>query len=122
MEDISMNSYFEMVLSKTGETVRVYGISTENGKTLATIYRPSVAGLGHPANGWQTVKITALVPPDFWMNDSYCTKTKKNKIKSRLKLITAEWQCTDGTVFTHEHLEDAIQHEATLMGEELEGE
>ena len=117
-----MNNYFEMILSKTGETVRVYGISTENGKTLATIYRPSVARLGHPANGWQTVKMTALVPPDFWMNDSYYTKTKKNKIKSRLKLITAEWQCTDGTVFTHEHLEDAIQHEATLMGEELGGE
>jgi hypothetical protein len=80
------------------------------------------AGLGHPANGWQTVKMTALIPPDFWVNDGYCTKTKKNKIKSRLKLISAEWQCIDGTVFTHEYLDDAIKYEATLIGEEIEGE
>jgi hypothetical protein len=37
-------------------------------------------------------------------------------------LISAEWQCSDGLVFTHEHLEDAICHEAELMGEELKGE
>ena len=42
--------------------------------------------------------------------------------RSRLKLITAEWQCTDGTVFTHEHLEDAIAYEANLMGEEYNKE
>jgi hypothetical protein len=111
------NNYFEMIYRKTGEMVRVYGISVENGVSMATIYRASTAGIGQPANGWMTVKMTALVPPDFWVNDAYCTKTKKNKIKSRLKLITAEWQCTDGTVFTHEHLEDAIAYEAKLMGE-----
>ena len=117
-----MNNYFEMILRKTGEVVRVYGVSVESNISFATIYRPSIAGLGQPTNGWQTVKMTALIPPDFWMDDDFCSKTKKNKIKSRLKLISAEWQCTDGTVFTHEHIEDAIKHEAKLMGEELEGE
>lgn len=117
-----MNSYFEMIYKKTGELVRVYSVSVENNISFATIYRPSMAGLGQPANGWQTVKMTSLVPPDFWVNDGYCTKTKKNKIKSRLKLISAEWQCTDGTVFTHEYLEDAIAYEAKLMGEEYEKE
>ena len=117
-----MNNYFEMVYRKTGETVRVYGTVDKNGALFAMIYRPSIAGLGNPANGWETVKMTALIPPEFWVNEGYCTKTKKNKIKSRLKLITAEWQCTDGTVFTHEHLEDAIEYEAKLMGEEYEKE
>ena len=116
-----MKDYFEMILRKTGETVRVYGISTENGEAFATIYRPSIAGLGNPANGWQTVKMITLIPPDFWINNGYCTKSEQNKIKSRLKLISAEWQCTDGTVYAHEHLEDAIQHEAKLMNEEKEG-
>jgi hypothetical protein len=37
-------------------------------------------------------------------------------------LITAEWQCTDGTVFAHEHLEDAIAYEAKLMGEDYNEE
>ena len=117
-----MNEYFEMILRKTGEVVRVYGVSVESNISFATIYRPSIAGLGQPTNGWQTVKMTALIPPDFWMDGGFCSKTKKNKIKSRLKLISAEWQCTDGAVFTHEYLEDAIKHEAKLMGEELEGD
>ena len=68
------------------------------------------------------MKMSRLIPLDLWINGEFCSKTKKNKIKSRLKLISAEWQCTDGTVFTHEHLENAIRHEAELMGEEIEGE
>ncbi len=116
-----MNEFIEMKLRKTGETVRVYSASVEAGCSYATIFSPSLAGK-QAGNGWQTVKMSALVPLDFWVDDGFCSKTKKNKIKSRLKLISAEWQCTDGTVFTHEHIEDAIKHEAKLMGEELEGE
>ena len=116
-----MNNYFEMKWRKTGETVRVYGVSVEGNISYATIFIPSLAGKQN-GNGWQTVKMSALIPVDFWIDDGFCSKTKKNKIKSRLKLISAEWECTDGTVFTHEFIEDAIRHEATLMGEELEGE
>lgn len=116
-----MNNYSEMIYRKTGETVRVYGISVENCNSLATVFIPSLAGK-QQGNGWQTVKTSALVPMEFWVDGSFCSKTKKSKIKSRLKLITAEWQCTDGTVFTHEHLDDAIKHEAELMGEEYEKE
>ena len=116
-----MTNYIEMKLRKTGETVRVYNFSNDGTTALATIYSPSLAGK-QQGNGWQTVKVSALVPLDFWIDDGFCSKTKKNKIKSRLKLISAEWQCTDGTVYTHEYLEDAIKHEAELMGEELEEE
>lgn len=116
-----MNNYFEMIYRKTGELVRVYGTAGKDGRLFATIYRPSLAGRD-PSNGWETVKMTALIPPEFWVNEGFCTKTKKNKIKSRLKLISAEWQCTDGTIFTHEYLDDAIAYEAGLMGEEYEKE
>ena len=116
-----MTDFIEMKLRKTGETVRVYDVSVDAGNSYATIFSPSLAGK-QSGNGWQTVKMSALVPLDFWIDGGFCSKTKKNKIKSRLKLISAEWQCTDGSVFTHEHLEDAIKHEAWLMGEELEGE
>ena len=116
-----MNEYFEMIFRKTGNVVRVYNISVENGISFATIFDTNVAGAQN-GNGWQTVKMSKLIPLDLWVNGEFCSKTKKNKIKSRLKLISAEWQCTDGSVFTHEHIEDAIKHEAALMGEELEGE
>lgn len=116
-----MNNYFEMKFRKTGETVRVYNVCVDAGVSYATIYSPNLAGK-QGGNGWQTVKMGTLVPLDFWTDDGFCSKTKKNKIKSRLKLITAEWQCTDGTVFTHEYLDDAIAYEAKLMGEEYEKE
>lgn len=121
-----MTNYIEMKLRKTGETVRIYNFSVENGCPHAIIYSPSLASK-QGGNGWQIVKASALIPVDFWIDDSktdknFCSKTKKNKIKSRLKLISAEWQCTDGTVYTHEYLEDAIKHEAELMNEELEEE
>lgn len=118
-----MNEFIEMKLRKTGEIVRVYGVSVavETGCSYATIFNSGLASK-QSGNGWQTVKMSALIPLDFWVGDAFCSKTKKNKIKSRLKLISAEWQCTDGTVFTHEYLEDAIKHEAKLMDEELEGE
>lgn len=116
-----MTNYIEMKFRKTGETVRVYNFSTDGNMSLATIYVPSIAVKQH-GNGWQTVKTSALVPLDFWVDDCFCSKTKKNKIKSRLKLISAEWQCTDGTVYDHEHIEDAISHEAKIMGEEFNEE
>lgn len=116
-----MTNYIEMKFRKTGETVRVYNFSTDGTSSLATIYVPSLAGK-QQGNGWQTVKASALIPLDFWVEDGFCSKTKKNKIKSRLKLISAEWQCTDGAVYTHEYLEDAIKHEAALMGEEFKEE
>lgn len=116
-----MTNYIEMKMRKTGETVRVYNFSTDGTSSLATIYVPSLAGK-QQGNGWQTVKVSALVPLDFWVDDAFCSKTKKNKIKSRLKLISAEWQCTDGAVYEHSDLEEAIKHEAMLMNTELEGE
>ena len=116
-----MTSYVEMKLRKTGETVRVYNFSIDGTSSIATIYSPTLAGR-QQGNGWQTVKVSALVPVDLCADDGFCSKTKKNKIKSRLKLISAEWQCTDGSVYTHEYLEDAIKHEAALMDEEFKEE
>ena len=118
-----MNGYCEMKLRKTGETVRVYNVSIIDKKSYATIFVPSFAG--QHGNGWQFVKISSLIPIDLWaaqFDGGFRSNAKQPNIKSRLKLISAEWQCSDGLVFTHEHLEDAINHEAELMGEELEGE
>lgn len=49
-----MNGYFEMKFRKTGETVRVYGVSVCEGVSYATIFIPSLAGK-QSGNGWQAV-------------------------------------------------------------------
>lgn len=115
-----MKEYIEMRVRKTEEVVHVYNIQIVGETSYATIFNANMAIKS--GNGWQTVKMSTLLPMDFYINSNFGSKTKKNKIKSRLKLISAEWQCTDGTVFTHEHLEDAINYEAALMNVELEGE
>ena len=115
-----MKDPIEMRMRKGGEVVHLYNIQIVDGTSYATIFNANMAKKS--GNGWQTVKVSALLPLDFYMEKAFMSKIKVNKIKSRLKLISAEWQCTDGSVFTHEYLEDAIKHEAVLMGEEIEGE
>lgn len=43
-------------------------------------------------------------------------RQKKNKLKARLTLHNAEWEATDGSLFTN--VEDAIEYERHLAGKE----
>ena len=65
-------------------------------------------------NGWVRVKAARFVPLEYVdLAGTYLSKSEKNKIKSRLKLTSAVWTCTDGTDFTD--CEAAIVHERELF-------
>lgn len=98
--------------------VDVYHIDYE--KKTATCFSSFVCQQQN-GNGWFTVKLGKLVPYPY--AEDYKTdmsKTERNKIKSMLTLTYAEWTCTDGAVYDHGHIEDAIQHQAQLMNKEDE--
>lgn len=113
-----MKDCIEMRMRKTGEIVRVYSIHSDGNYPTAIIYVPSLA-VKQQGNGWQTVRMSLLVPPEFYVDNNSISKTQKNKIKSRLKLISAEWMCSDGTIYTHDNLESAISHEAEIINKEI---
>ena len=109
--------YEEMRLRPNGEIVRVYSIDASTGN--ARIWCASQ--FMKSDQGWQTVKSNKLVPVDFPLHSElHLSNTKKNNAKKRLKLVDAVWETTDGLTWSHEHLEDAVVHEAELMKKESE--
>lgn len=94
--------------------VEVYQFDMLNSKAL--IYNPQLAG-AHQGNGWVQVKFSRLIPypeAEIYKIEGM-SKTKRNKAKSRLTLAYAEWVSSDGSIYDHNHLEDAIKHELELM-------
>ena len=107
-----------MYLRKKNRRVEVYAIDAVNG--MAVIYDPCVAA-GNPGHGggWQRVKLSSLIPEKYYnpITGDFQSKTEKNHYKSRLQLIAATWQCSDGEVFDHADIELAINHERELDAE-----
>ena len=96
--------------------VEVYDIKHIDGKDFAFCFVPTLAGQQN-GQGWLKVKLSKLIPyPHAYVYKTGMSKTEKNKIKSMLTIQYAEWVCTDGTVYTHDKLEDAIQHQKELVG------
>jgi len=103
--------YEEMQLRPGGQTVRVYSVGADN---MAVIFDPVMYMKNN--NGWDRVKVSRLVPMEFELNNrDHVSKTRKNKAKSRLKLVEATWESTDGTRYDLSELENAIRHELDLM-------
>lgn len=97
------------------QDVEVYHIDPE--KKVALCFSAFVCQQQN-GNGWFTVKLGKLVPYPYAENyKTGMSKTERNKIKSMLTLTYAEWTCTDGAVYDHVHIEDAIQHQAHLLEE-----
>ena len=92
--------------------VTLYGFTSDGN---AVIYDPQTAGRMN-GRGLMVVKLSKLIPPEYVSEEvgGFVSKTKRNEIKSKLKIVTAEWKCTDGTVYDHEHLEDAIAHQSEI--------
>ena len=112
-----MIMYEEMRLKKNGVVVRVYDITDG----MATIFDPAL--YQQQNNGWVKLNASKLVPMGFPINcDEYISKTKKNKAKSRMKLVNATWQTTDGIFWEHKEIESAISHEIELMEKESKKE
>ena len=103
--------YEEMQLKPGGQTVRVYSIDTDY---YATIFDP--VKWMKDNSGWEKVRVSRLVPMGYELNNrDHVSKTRKNKAKSRLKLVEATWESTDGNRYDLAQLEEAIKHELDLM-------
>ena len=100
---------------KTGERIEVYGFDVDH--AVALYYDPKIAK-GNGGNGWQKIQTKLLIPADYFNKGSFVSKTERNAIKSKLKLIDAIWECEDGTRYDHASLEDAIEHQRELMKED----
>lgn len=111
-----MEGYFEMMTRGTKEKVRVYHI--DNCGT-ATIWSPSQYHKG--AGGWLRLPLTKMMPVDFAPGgENEISMTQKNKAKKRLKLLDAVWQASDGSIYPHKELDDAIRHELDIMQKETD--
>lgn len=84
----------------------------------ALIFSPSIAG-NQNGNGWQQVKISQLIPVEYFDENKkgFTSNTERNKIKKRLTLTEAKWTCTDGVVFND--CDKAIAHERELIEKEV---
>lgn len=94
-----------------------------NDKTVL-IFNPYSARKNQGNNGWEVVARKNLIPAEYVdLAGNFLSKTERNKIKERLSLTRAVWECTDGESYTD--IEEAIAHEKKLMGESddfIEGE
>lgn len=116
------HNFTEMYNKKTCEVVRVYNFTVDvTGSIIAVVFSNNLAAK-NGGYGWQKVKASVLVPVDCVnSNGEFVSKTKRNAIKSMLKLNKAEWVCTDGTAFEsnsydgHSGLELAIEHQSSIV-------
>ena len=105
--------YEEMRLRPNGSIVKVYDITDG----MATIFDKEQ--FMKSDQGWVKVKVNKLVPMEFELHNSTTTsQTTKNKAKKRMHLEDATWKTSDGKLWSHDIIEDAIAHEIELMNEE----
>ena len=107
-----MMNPIKMKLKRDETPVDVYQIYTEDTTPMAIVF--DITQYRKSGGGWYRIKLSQLLPLDVpGNNKSILSKTEKNKIKSRIKLHYAEWECTDGCLYGD--IDDAINHEKTLM-------
>jgi hypothetical protein len=108
--------YIEMYSKNSKSNVRVYSFLVVDNKAMAMIFNPNAL-----PNPWSYVKVNNLVPLEYTpiiQGDAYISKKKRNKAKSRMKIIEATWQTSDGKTWSHEEIESAIDYERELMEKE----
>ena len=94
------------------QDVQMYQIDTDSKMALCF----SNFLMAQQGNGWVKIKLSKLIPYPYAEDyKSGCSKTQRNKIKSMLKLVSAEWECTDGKIYSHEYLESAIKHQQEIL-------
>ena len=103
-----------MYVRKTGRRYEVYGYDPCTKQAIC--YDPSQAST-NGGNGWTRVPMKTLIPEAYVdkTNFVFRSKTERNEIKSKLKLVSAIWETEDGQQFAHENIEEAIAHQKELM-------
>ncbi len=99
-----------MFYTARNEFVEVCAIYQDRTVMIFDLYIASKTG---PSSAWVIVKLSKLIPEDYVNREG---KTEKNRLKARLTLHNAEWEATDGSLFTN--VEDAIEYERHLAGKE----
>ena len=108
-----MNNFpIKMQMKKTGEPVDVYGWVPDNGKLKAVIF--DYNAYHRQGQGMQMIEAKNLLPYNIDVKKRFNTNT----VKSRIKMIHAEWQCSDGKIFTKQ--DDAVNHERFIIAIELD--
>lgn len=108
----------QMKDKKTGRVVDVYSIKHKDGKMIAIVF--DLIKYRDTNNGWDKIPLKKLVPMDTPSRNEIPSKNRINKIKRRLKIESAIWKTSDGQLFTHDHIDDAIKHEEMIMEQEKE--
>ena len=100
------------MFSKTlNRLVDIYGFDVEH--STALIFDPMQASQAtRTHNGWATVPVKTLIPQEYALDGQYCSKSERNRLISRLSLLDAWWQTTDGCDFPD--LEEAIVHQQEI--------
>ena len=95
----------KMRMKKTGDGVEVYGFVNDKAVCF------DLGKYKNQNQGMFLTDIKALVPYDAYMKKE--TGIGKASAKTRVKLMSAVWACTDGAMFSCH--EDAIDHEVQIM-------
>ena len=96
----------KMYFKKHNCLVHVYEFYSDK-HLMAIIWTPGGTDNG---SGWMRVRAKDLIPMEYFDGASgFQSKTYKNRIKERLKLVNATWECTDGTQF--DNVNQAIEYE-----------
>lgn len=104
----------EMFDKRTTNFVDAYAFY--NDKTVL-IFNPQLAKTNTGHNGWEVIARKHLIPAEYVdILGNFVSKTERNKIKKRLSLTKAVWECTDGE--SYDDIEEAITHEKGLMDSE----
>ena len=106
-----MTEYFEMWHRKRSIPVRVYCVKSDG---TAMIWSDGVARKQN-GSGWETVLLKHLVPLDKKDLLGVPSKSLRNRAKERLKIVSATWRGSDGTLYDHSELNEAIEHEIILL-------
>lgn len=102
----------KMQMKKTGEPVYVYGWVPDEGRLKAVIF--NYAAYHKQGQGMHLIDAKQLIPYDVDAKK----RLTKSSIKSRIKMIHAEWQCSDGKVFTSS--DAAMDHEKWIVALEYD--
>lgn len=107
----------KMKEKKSGRIVDVYGFrNNKAGKLVAVVF--DLVKYRDYGSGWDQILLKNLVPIDVPSREDITTKTEVNRIKARLKIHTATWQATDGKLFDHKNMDEAIEYERQPMKQE----
>ncbi len=102
---------------KNGKRYEVYDYITDK-HTIAICY--DTAQAGQCGQGWCRIPLKELVPECHANKTTgqFESNTTKNAIKRNLQPVA--WRCSDGTIFDHSKIDEAIEYQRTLMTTEQE--